>query len=99
MKFWLGTEIELLSGVCTGRIISIMNGPSKVQALETFLQEQKKVGVIFDMHEAYAYADSIQDLPLLLLVEHPVAVNPDQELEKEAKLRGWEIIKDNFHRG
>lgn len=94
MKFWLGTEIELLAGVCTGRITSIMNGPSKVQALKTFLQEQKEAGVVFDMGEAYAYADSIHDLPLLMLVGHPVAVNPDKEFLKEAKLRGWEIIKD-----
>jgi phosphoserine phosphatase len=49
-------------------------------------------GVVFDMCEAYA--DSIHDLPLLMLVGHPVAVNPDQELPKEAKLRGWKIIKD-----
>jgi len=94
MKFWLGTEMELSDGVCTGRITSIMNGSSKVQALSTFLREQKEAGTNFDMGEAYAYADSIQDLPLLSLVGHPVAVNPDQELLKEAKLRGWEIISD-----
>lgn len=94
MKFWLGTEIEIMAGVCTGRITSVMHGSSKVQALSTFLLEQKKAGTIFDMHEAYAYADSIQDLPLLALVEHPIAVNPDQELLKEANQRGWEIIRD-----
>jgi len=54
MQFWLGTEIELSSGICTGRITSIMNGPSKVQALKTFLKEQKDAGVVFDMSEAYA---------------------------------------------
>lgn len=64
------------------------------KALRTFLQEQKKVGVVFEIEEAFAYADSIQDLPLLALVGHPVAVNPDQELLNEAELRGWEIIKD-----
>lgn len=94
MKFWLGTEIEFSAGVCTGKITSVMNGPSKVQALTKFLEEQREAGVIFDMGESYAYADSIQDLPLLLLVGHPVVVNPDQELLNEAKLRGWEIIKD-----
>ncbi len=94
MKFWFGTEMEISAGVCTGQITSIMHGPSKVQALRMFLQEQKKTGMIFDIGEAYAYADSIQDLPLLSLVGHPVAVNPDQELVKEAKLRGWEVIRD-----
>lgn len=97
MRFWLGTEIELLDGVCTGKITSIMNGPSKVQALTSFLQEQEEAGVIFDISEAYAYADSIQDLSLLSFVGHPVVVNPDQELLKEAKIRGWEIITDRSY--
>ena len=94
MNYWLGTEIDFSAGVCTGRIASLMSGTSKVQALRTFLHEQKKAGVVYDMGEAYAYADSIQDLPLLSLVGYPVAVNPDQGLLKEAQLRGWEIIND-----
>jgi phosphoserine phosphatase len=44
-------------------------GASKVDALRSFLQTQENSGVLFDFGEAYAYADGIQDLPLLTLVE------------------------------
>lgn len=91
---WLGTNLELSAGVCTGRIISPKIGNSKVQALDSFLTDQKNLGLVFDMDKSYAYADAIQDIPILSLVGHPVVVNPDSELIKEAGRRGWEIIHD-----
>lgn len=94
IKFWLGTELELSAGECTGRIKSLLIGTSKVDALWSFLKTQENAGVFFDLDEAYAYADGVHDLPLLTLVGHPVAVNPDHELLKEAQRRGWEIICD-----
>lgn len=39
------------------------------------------------------YSDSIHDLPLLEMVGHPVAANPDLRLRRLAKKRGW-TIKD-----
>lgn len=94
IKSWLGTELELSAGVCTGRIKSLLIGTSKVDALRSFLITQENSGMLFDLDEAYAYADGVHDLPLLSLVGHPVAVNPDHELQKEAQSRGWEIICD-----
>ncbi len=44
-----------------------------------------------DLARCSAYSDSINDLPLLSLVGHPVAVNPDSALKAEARDRGWEI--------
>ena len=41
---------------------------------------------------SYFYSDSINDLPLLLQVSHPVAVDPDAPLREEATTRGWDII-------
>ena len=38
------------------------------------------------------YSYSKNDLPLLRLVNEPVAVNPDAELEQEAKAKGWPIL-------
>lgn len=35
--------------------------------------------------------DSVNDLPMLELVGHPVAINPDPGLRAEARRRGWEI--------
>src|SRR5256884_7965017 len=44
-----------------------------------------------DLASSYAYSDSITDLPMLELVGHPVAVNPDRDLRREAEKRGWQI--------
>ena len=44
-----------------------------------------------DLAASYAYSDSITDLPMLDLVGHPVAVNPDRELARIAREREWEV--------
>ena len=41
--------------------------------------------------ETWYYGDSITDLPVLNLVNHPVCINPDKKLRKRARLNGWEI--------
>ena len=41
---------------------------------------------------SYFYSDSINDLPLLELVNKPIAVNPDQKLKSIAKKRNWHIL-------
>jgi phosphoserine phosphatase len=38
------------------------------------------------------YSDSINDLPLLERVNHPVATNPDGRLRAVAEARGWRIL-------
>jgi HAD superfamily hydrolase (TIGR01490 family) len=44
-----------------------------------------------DLDHCWAYSDSATDIPMLAVVGHPVAVNPDRELAKTAKERGWLI--------
>ena len=41
--------------------------------------------------EDAAYSDSANDLPMLSLVGHAVAVNPDSALRREARRRNWEV--------
>ena len=43
-------------------------------------------------YESWFYSDSLNDLPLLELVTHPVAVDPDPTLRAHAEARGWDII-------
>jgi HAD superfamily hydrolase (TIGR01490 family) len=43
-------------------------------------------------YESWFYSDSLNDLPLLELVTHPVAVDPDPILEARARERAWRII-------
>jgi alcohol-forming fatty acyl-CoA reductase len=45
-----------------------------------------------DLADCHAYGDSVSDLPLLELVGHPVAVNPDFRLAREARRRHWTTL-------
>lgn len=47
--------------------------------------------------ESTFYSDSMNDLPLLERVDHPVATNPDPRLRTLALERGWRIL-DLFER-
>jgi HAD superfamily hydrolase (TIGR01490 family) len=83
----LGTQGEVSwSGRYTGRVAppGVLHGDAKADAVAELSQR-----VEIDLAESYAYSDSINDLPLLELVGHPIAVNPDSELKRIARERGW----------
>lgn len=44
-----------------------------------------------DLARSWAYSDSIYDVPMLELVGHPVAVNPDARLRVTALTRRWPV--------
>lgn len=73
-------------GRYTGEVEFYSAGVHKVEAIE---READRHGL--DLAQSFAYSDSITDLPMLETVGHPVAVNPDRGLLKEAEARGWEI--------
>lgn len=45
----------------------------------------------FELKDAVFYTDSMSDLPAMLAMGHPVAVNPDPRLRREAESRGWPV--------
>ncbi len=45
----------------------------------------------YDLTRCFAYSDSITDLPMLSVVGHPMAVNPDKELRAAAEAMSWQI--------
>jgi alcohol-forming fatty acyl-CoA reductase len=47
----------------------------------------------FELSDCHAYGDSISDLPMLEVVGHPVAVNPDFRLAREAHRRHWTVLE------
>jgi HAD superfamily hydrolase (TIGR01490 family) len=49
-------------------------------------------GTQYNLEGSYFYSDSHNDLPLLKLVDHPIAVDPDEILASEAQNRGWKVI-------
>ena len=93
----IATEIEIApDGNFTGRpsgLPSFLEG--KVTRVEQWLAMQG-LG-ISDFADSWFYSDSMNDLPLLARVRHPVAVNPDQRLRAHAQGQGWEIL-DLFDR-
>jgi len=83
----LGTVSESKDGVYTGRLVGEpLHGPAKAEAILALAEREG-----LDLERCSAYSDSANDLPMLSLVGHPVAVNPDHELKRIARENGWEI--------
>ena len=73
-------------GRYTGELEFYCYGESKAVAIHEIAERD---GI--DLAGSYAYSDSATDLPMLEAVGHPVAVNPDRDLRKEADRRGWQV--------
>jgi HAD superfamily hydrolase (TIGR01490 family) len=85
----VGSVSEVVDGHYTGRA----GGPftyreGKAEAIRDLAERE---GI--DLAESWAYSDSESDLPMLRLVGHPVAVNPDAELGRVARMEGWELLR------
>ena len=73
-------------GRYSGELEFYSYGPLKADAMRE-LAEQEGI----DLAESYAYSDSATDIPMLEVVGHPVAVNPDRALLKMARQQEWEV--------
>jgi HAD superfamily hydrolase (TIGR01490 family) len=83
----LGTVAEQRDGVYTGRLVGeMLHGEGKAHAIRALADEHG-----LDLERCYAYSDSSNDLPMLTLVGHPCAINPDPALRAHAKSQGWRI--------
>ena len=86
------TENNLALANYTGEVQGIPNfREGKIQNLHGWLASQKLS--LDSLPYSYFYSDSMNDLPLLEKVSHPVATNPDDRLRKEAKQRNWPILE------
>jgi HAD superfamily hydrolase (TIGR01490 family) len=84
----IGTRVQVQEGTFTGELDGpFVYGEGKVVAIRAIARERG-----YDLSRCYAYSDSISDRPMLELVGHPVAVNPDRDLETLARARGWPIV-------
>jgi HAD superfamily hydrolase (TIGR01490 family) len=89
----LGTVAEHVDGVYTGRLVGeTLHGAAKATAVSALAQEKG-----LDLSRCAAYSDSANDIPLLSLVGHPCAVNPDAALLEHARARGWQVV--DYRRG
>src|SRR5690242_10955843 len=83
----IGTVPEHADGVYTGRLVGQpMHGQAKAKAVAELAEHEGLA-----LRKCAAYSDSANDIPLLSLVGHPVAVNPDAKLRAHARLNGWQV--------
>ena len=83
----LGTVAEHVDGVYTGRLVGgMLHGPAKAEAVAALAEREG-----LDLARCSAYSDSANDLPMLTLVGHPCAINPDARLRAHARRQGWRI--------
>lgn len=83
----LGTTAEHVDGVYTGRLRGdLLHGPAKAEAVRALAMEHG-----LDLARCFAYSDSFNDLPMLSLVGHPCAINPDPRLLAYAEEQDWQV--------
>ena len=90
MEGGIGTRYEVdADGLYTGRLDGGLNyGALKIEPMRRFADAHD-----IDLDASFAYSDSISDLPMLELVGNPIAVNPDAELARIARERGWRVMR------
>ncbi|MER7414741.1 MULTISPECIES: HAD family hydrolase [Streptomyces] len=83
----LGTVAESVGGVYTGRLVGEpLHGPAKAEAVRALATAEG-----LHLERCAAYSDSANDIPMLSLVGHPYAINPDSELRAHAREMGWRL--------
>ena len=88
----IATEVELASGVCTGRTTGTLNmREGKVQRLQDWLHSRGLSPALLE--QTTFYSDSSNDLPSLRSVAEPVVVDPDARLRSHALAAGWRVLE------
>lgn len=84
----IGTQGRIVDGHYTNELDGpFIYGQGKASAIASIAERHG-----YELEHCFAYSDSVSDLPMLDLVGHPVAVNPDGELMVIARERGWAVV-------
>ena len=83
----IATRMRLADGRYTGEMEFYAYGEAKARKMRELAVERG-----YALEECFAYSDSVTDLPMLEAVGHPHAVNPDRELRRVARERGWPVL-------
>ncbi len=87
----IGTTPEFINGRYTGKFVGTASyKEGKITRVQEWLATLSLS--LNDFEKSYFYSDSINDLPLLEKVTHPVATNPQDSLRKIAQEKGWAIL-------
>ena len=88
MDEFVCNHLEFVNHRCTGKVLPpVMASATKAAWIRNYCESQ---GV--KLSDCYAYADSTSDLPMLAVVGHPAAVNPDVRLRLTARQQHWPIL-------
>jgi hypothetical protein len=79
--------MEVADGKYTGKIRFYAYAENKAKAISDLARKRG-----YDLDRSFAYSDSATDVHMLEIVGHPYAVNPDKELRRIAKERGWPVL-------
>ncbi|HMJ13274.1 MAG TPA: HAD family hydrolase [Polyangiaceae bacterium] len=81
----IANRLEMKDGIATGKLLKpVVAGPEKARLIREHARAHG-----YDLDECYAFSDSYSDLPMLSVVGHPAAVNPDKRLSLLAKAYSW----------
>jgi HAD superfamily hydrolase (TIGR01490 family) len=83
----IATRMVVADGKYTGEIEQYSYGPQKAVAITELAAAEG-----YDLKDCYSYSDSITDEPMLAVVGHPYAVNPDRALRRLAASRSWPVL-------
>ncbi len=84
----IANRLEIKDGVATGRIQRpVVAGPEKARLIREHAATHGH-----DLADCFAYSDSYSDVPMLSVVGHPAAVNPDIRLGRLARSYGWPVL-------
>jgi phosphoserine phosphatase len=85
---YVTNRLEFVNGVATGRLLPpVVAAATKASWIRTFAEREG-----LSLSDSYAYTDSMSDLPMLSVVGHPAAVNPDMRLKQTALHHDWPIL-------
>jgi HAD superfamily hydrolase (TIGR01490 family) len=85
---FIANRLEIRDGYATGKLVRpVVAGPEKARLVREWARARE-----VDLGDCYAYSDSYSDLPMLSVVGHPCAVNPDLRLAALARTYAWPVI-------
>jgi HAD superfamily hydrolase (TIGR01490 family) len=85
----IANRLEIKDGYATGKLMRpVVAGPEKAVLIR---EHARRHG--YDLDDCFAYSDSHSDVPMLSVVGHPAAVNPDRGLERLARVYSWPVIR------
>jgi HAD superfamily hydrolase (TIGR01490 family) len=81
----IANRLEMKDGIATGKLLRpIVAGPEKARIVRDHARSKG-----YQLDDCFAFSDSYSDVPMLSVVGHPAAVNPDKRLALLAKAYSW----------